>query len=170
MLSNETATGNYPVASVATMARITEKAEQSRAGGDNLVSHIKDRTHHVSRALCEAATSCAEEMETEITAVFTESGKMARRLSALRPKQRVVALTHTAEVCNRLAIVWGIQALITPLSDTTEDMLRFGEETLLQAGLVKDGEIVVFMAGRLSGLRISSSVTLYRVGRTLEAQ
>jgi pyruvate kinase len=170
MLSGETATGKYPVATVATMARIIEHAEAARAGESNIASHVKDRSHHVSRALCEAAAACAEEMESEITAVFTESGKMARRLSALRPAQRIVALTHTPEVCNLLAIVWGVESLITPLCDNTEDMLRYGEETLVKAGLVKEGEIVVFMAGRLSGLGLSSSVTLYRIGRPLEAK
>jgi pyruvate kinase len=170
MLSNETATGQYPLAAVATMARIIAQAEQARAGSSNIVSHIKDRSRHVSRALCESAAACAEEMETRTTAVFTESGKMARRLAVLRPPQRIVALTHTPEVCHRLAIVWGVEALITPPADNTEDMLRYGEEALIKAGLVEEGEIVVFMAGRLSGLGLSSSVTLYRIGKPLEAR
>ena len=170
MLSGETAMGKYPLASVATMARIIESAENARAGSSNITSHIKDRSHHVSRALCEAAAACAEEMETATTAVFTESGKMARRLSSLRPPQRIVALTHTEKVRNLLAIVWGVEALITPPCDNTEDMLHHGEETLFKADVVKEGEIVVFMAGRLSGLGISSSVTLCRMGKPLEAR
>lgn len=170
MLSGETATGQYPIGSVATMARIVEKAEQARPHTNNLVSQIKDRSHHVSRALCEAASACAEEMETKITAVFTESGKMARRLSALRPNQRIVALTHTTQVCNKLALIWGVEPLLTRAADNTEDMLRHGEDTLVRAGLVEEGEIVVFMAGRLSGLGLSSSVNLCRVGSELQAQ
>jgi pyruvate kinase len=171
MLSGETAVGQYPVASVSTMARIVETAEQSRIQtGSNIVSHVKDRTRHVSRALCEAAAACAEEMETRTTAVFTESGKMARRLSALRPPQRIVALTHTEEVRNRLALIWGVEAIVTPKRKNTEDLLHYGEEALVQANLVSEGEIIVFMAGRLSGLGFSSSVTLARIGKALEAR
>ncbi len=170
MLSGETATGAYPIACVATMARIIEKAEPSRSESNNLVSHINDRSRHVSRALCEAAAACAEEMETRTTAVFTESGKMARRMSALRPNQRIIALTHTVEVCNRLALIWGVEPHLTPACDNTEDMLHFGEETLVKANIVDKGEIVVFMAGRLSGLGISSSVTLCRIGEALDAK
>jgi pyruvate kinase len=73
-------------------------------------------------------------------------------------------------VCNRLAIVWGVEALVAPRAANTEDMLRYGEETLIKAGVVEEGEIVVFMAGRLSGLGLSSSVTLYRIGKPLEAR
>jgi pyruvate kinase len=170
MLSGETAMGKYPVASVSTMVRIIERAEKAREGSSNIASHIIDRSRHVSRALCEAAAACAEEMKTETTAVFTESGKMARRLSALRPPQRIVALTHTNKVCNLLALIWGVEALITPTCNNTDDMLRHGEATLVNAGVVTDGERVVFMAGRLSGLGLSSSVTLYRIGKPLEAR
>ena len=41
--------------------------------------------------------------------------------------------------------------------------LKLGEQTLLQADIVEIGETVVIMAGRLSGLGLSSSVTLYTI-------
>ena len=95
MLSNETATGRYPVASVATMARIIDSAESGRrTDSDKAAKWIGQQSGRVSRALCEAAVFAAEEMGTRITAVFTQSGLMARRLSALRPEQRIVALTN----------------------------------------------------------------------------
>jgi hypothetical protein len=49
---------------------------------------------------------------------------------------------------------------------STEEMLKKGEETLLQAGIVTKGEMIVVMAGRLSGLGLSSSVTLLNVGKS----
>jgi len=42
-------------------------------------------------------------------------------------------------------------------------LLKIGEQTLLQANLVDLGETIVIMAGRLSGLGLSSSVTLYTI-------
>lgn len=168
MLSNETAAGKYPVAAVETMARIIETAESITRGENRGIEKLMGKqSGRVSRALCEAAAVCADEMGTHTTAVFTESGKMARRLSALRPSQRIVALTPFADVRNELALIWGINPLLHQMSDTTEDMLKTGERTLLKAGVVKQGEIIVMMAGRLSGLGISSSVTLYRIGAQL---
>jgi pyruvate kinase len=164
MLSNETASGQYPVSSVETMRRIIESAETGREPAtDKITKWAGRQSGRVSRALCEAAAFAAEEMGTRVTAVFTESGLMARRLSALRPDQRIIALTNTHEVQNELALIWGVESLIVPRADTTEQMLRFGETTLLESGAVEKGEMIVVMAGRLSGLGLSSSVTLFTV-------
>jgi pyruvate kinase len=166
MLSNETATGLYPVPAVFTMARIIESAESGREPEADRVGRLSSKqSGRVSRALCEAAMFAAEEMGTRVTAVFTHSGLMARRLSSLRPQQRIVALTHSPEVQRELALIWGVEPLITEPAASTEQMLKTGEETLLQAGMVTKGEMIVVMAGRLSGLGLSSSVTLLNVGK-----
>ncbi|PWT79677.1 MAG: pyruvate kinase [Acidobacteria bacterium] len=165
MLSNETATGIYPVPAVTTMGRIIESAETGRQNEADAVGQLARRqSGRVSRALCEAATFAAEEMGTRVTAVFTQSGLMARRLSSLRPPQRIVALTQSPLVQRELALIWGVETLLTDTAESTEGMLKGGEQTLLDAGVVTRGEMIVIMAGRLSGLGLSSSVTLYRVG------
>jgi hypothetical protein len=43
-------------------------------------------------------------------------------------------------------------------------MLKIGEATLLNAKVVEDGETIVMMAGRLSGLGLSSSVIVWTIG------
>ena len=165
MLSNETATGDYPVAAVATMARIIDSAETGRDSEPGDISKlIGKQSGRVSRALCEAAAFAANEMGTKTTAVFTESGLMARRLSALRPAQRIVALTHSWDVLNELALIWGVEGLICSAHENTEEMLRGGVRVLREAGIVNQGEMIVIMAGRLSGLGLSSSVSLYTIG------
>ncbi|HEY0430428.1 MAG TPA: pyruvate kinase [Pyrinomonadaceae bacterium] len=168
MLSNETASGIYPVPAVETMCRIIETAEAGReAPPDRIEKWAGQQSGRVSRALCEAAAFAAEEMRIRVTAVLTESGLMARRLSALRPNQRIIALTNSQEVQDELALIWGVESLIIPHADTTETMLKVGEKTLLESGAVEKGEMIVLMAGRLSGLGLSSSVTLFTVGGTL---
>jgi pyruvate kinase len=89
---------------------------------------------------------------------------MARRLSALRPDQRIVALTNSRDVQNELALIWGVEALVHPPCETTEDMVKTGDRALLQAGIVQPGEMVVLMAGKLSGLGLSRSVKLHEIG------
>lgn len=169
MLSNETATGAYPIAAVATMARIIESAESAREEEpENLAKIAGRQSGRVSRALCEAAAFAAAEMGTTVTAVFTESGLMARRLSALRPGQRIIALTTDPVVLCELSLIWGVEPLLTQHAKTTEEMLRAGEETLLQAGVVRKGDTIVVMAGRLSGLGLSSSVTIFNVAGDLD--
>jgi len=168
MLSNETASGLYPVPAVETMCRIIESAEAGRGPEpDKIAKWAGRQSGRVSRALCEAAAFAAEEMGTRVTVVLTESGLMARRLSTLRPEQRIIALTDSQEVQNELALIWGVESLITPHAETTEKVLKLGEKTLLESGAVDKGEMIVIMAGRLSGLGLSSSVTLFTVGGTL---
>jgi pyruvate kinase len=169
MLSNETASGLYPVPAVETMCRIIESAESAREPDQYKIAQWMGRqSGRVSRALCEAAAFAADEMGTRVTAVLTESGLMARRLSALRPEQRIVALTNSQEVQNELALIWGVESLVVPSATTTEDMLKAGERALFEGGVVEKGEMIVIMAGRLSGLGLSSSVTIFTVGGTLE--
>lgn len=168
MLSNETAAGAYPLAAVATMSRIIESAETGRKRPpENFARWGGRQSGRVSRALCEAAAYAAEEMGTTVTAVYTASGLMARRLSALRPEQRIIALTHKPEVLCELALVWGVEPLLTRKASSTEEMLKVGEETLLRAGFVDRGDTIVVMAGRLSGLGLSSSVTIFTVAGDL---
>jgi pyruvate kinase len=168
MLSNETATGAYPIAAVATMARIIESAETGRETRDERLAKSAGRqSGRVSRALSEAAAFASEEMGTKVTAVFTDSGLMARRLSSLRHGQRIVALTHRPEVLCELSLIWAVEPLLITKAQSTEEMLRVGEKALLDAGVVDKGETIVIMAGRLSGLGLSSSVSIFTVGGSL---
>jgi pyruvate kinase len=168
MLSAETATGKYPVVAVATMARIIESAESGMKTTSSDITRLVGRqSGRVSRALCEAAAFAAVELNAKIIAVITESGLMARRLAALRPDQRIIALTTDRAVQNELSLIWGIESLVHPATTNTEDMLRVCERTLVEAGAVQQGETIVLMAGRLSGLGLSSSVTLFTIGGDL---
>jgi pyruvate kinase len=168
MLSNETATGAYPIPAVSTMARIIESAETGMYKRDEgIPSWVGRQSGRVSRALSEAAAFASEEMGTTVTAVFTDSGLMARRLSSLRHDQRIVALTRRPEVLSELALIWAVEPLLMDNVSSTDEMLKVGEKALLDAGVVDKGETIVVMAGRLSGLGLSSSVSIYTVGGSL---
>ncbi|MDQ3805685.1 MAG: pyruvate kinase [Acidobacteriota bacterium] len=172
MLSAETAAGKYPVLSVATMARIIESAETGTpsASSDNITRWAGKQSGRVSRALCEAAAFAAEEISARTVSVITESGLMARRLAALRPGQRIIALTPDPRVQNELSLIWGVESLLHPPCENTEEMLKVCERTLVEAAAAQQGETLVLMAGRLSGKGLSSSVTLYTVGGPLPRQ
>src|SRR5207244_5856771 len=97
MLSGETATGQYPIAAVATMARIIETAETRHEKQSIISKLVGKQSGRVSRALCEAAAFAADEMNTHLIAVLNESGCMARLLSSLRSDNVMISLVYSHE-------------------------------------------------------------------------
>lgn len=165
MLSAETATGKYPVEAVATMARIISFTE-SNCSFDLARDHIHGQQKGTEgRAIAEAAIYAAQELQAKFIVVFSKSGTMARHLAALRPTQRIIAFTPNAQTRNSLAAVWGIEPYLLDFSGRSQDMLARVDETLIASGLVRKGEMIVEMAGRIPGQPgLSSSMKLHRVG------
>lgn len=190
MLSAETASGKYPVESIKTMARIIDSAETIKAAQlKKPIKFSQEPSGRTSQALCKAAAAAAKEIQTEKVAVFTESGLMARRLSSFRSGLQTFALTTSEDARNQLALVWGVVPfyvkglasssktpdfaertmldLMNTDTDMTEEMLKTGERTLLDANVVTSGETMIMMAGRLSGLGLSSSVIVWSIGENV---
>ena len=163
MLSAETAAGKFPVESVKTMAKIIDSAETIKESRKP-IKFLQAESGRTSQALCKAAAYCAKEKQTSKIAVFTESGLMARRLSAFRSGLQTFALTTSKDAKNQLALIWGVHPFYHEFPDSTEKMLKAGEKTLLENGAVEAGETIVMMAGRLSGLGLSSSVVVWTIG------
>ncbi len=162
MLSAETAAGKHPIEAVQTMVRIIESAETIKS--DKPVKFSQEPTRRTSQALCKAAAYAAKEMQTEKIAVFTESGLMARRLSSYRSGLQTFALTTSPDACNQLSLIWGVKPFVHEERGSTSEMLKIGEATLLSEKAVEAGETLIMMAGRLSGLGLSSSVIVWTLG------
>ncbi len=165
MLSAETASGKYPLESIRTMVRIIDAAETiSPAQLKRPVKFSQPPSGRTSQALCKAAAYAAKEMKTEKVAVFTESGLMARRLSTVRSGLQTFALTTSRDAYNQLSLIWGVKPFVHEERNTTKDMLAIGESTILGAELAVPGETIIILAGRLSGLGLSSSVLVWTIG------
>jgi pyruvate kinase len=168
MLSAETATGKYPVETIKTMVRIIDAAETIKPTQlKRAVKFAQPPTGRTSQALCMAAAYAAREQITEKVAVFTESGLMARRLSSFRSGMQTFALTTSADACNQLSLIWGVNAYTHKKPGSTEEILKIGEATLLAHEVVEQKETIIMMAGRLSGLGLSSSVVVWTIGEAM---
>jgi pyruvate kinase len=167
MLSAETASGKYPVESIKTMARIIDAAESIKSEYQSSIKFSLPPSGRTSQALCKAAADAATEVKTNKIAVFTESGLMARRLSSFRSGLQTFALTTSEDACQQLALIWGVQPFFHENAGSTPEMLEVGERKLLDAGVVAYDETLIMMAGRLSGLGLSSSVIVWSIGEQI---
>ena len=169
MLSAETASGKYPVESVRTMAQIIDSAEEIKPKYlKRPIKFEQEPTGRTSQALCRAAAYAAKEVGTQKVAVFTESGLMARRLSSFRSGLQTFALTSSHDVKNQLALIWGVRPMFHKAGDSTESMLTSGEKKLLSLeNCVDEHETIIMMAGRLSGLGLSSSVVVWTINENV---
>jgi pyruvate kinase len=90
---------------------------------------------------------------------------MARRIAALRPKQRIIAFTEIPQTRSQLAAVWGVEPyFLHPTTDPSDDVLVRADRSLLEYKLAERGESVVIMAGQLRDKSLSLSMKLYTIG------
>ena len=123
------------------------------------------RSGSYGRAISEAALLAAEEVSCRLIVVITKTGHMARRIAALRPSHRIIALTPVEKTYRQLAAAWGVEPYqIDDVSAGKESLLAAADRALLKNELAGRGESVVVMAGRVDDIIISLSMKLHRVG------
>lgn len=145
MLSGETAVGDYPVEAVETMARVIDAAEQaaSPARPPQSTKGLDDVQKAVSHAACELATDLAA----AAIVPLTQSGATAFAVSRYRPESPIVAATPRQRTARRLALAWGVRAVVTPFGDDMAELLAHIVDVVRDRGHVEAGERMVLTAG-----------------------
>ncbi|MDJ0314695.1 pyruvate kinase [Arthrobacter sp. H35-D1] len=162
MLSGETSVGAFPIETVQTMARIIEATEKD---GLRRIPSLGSEPRTRGGVITAAAVQIADQLDAKYIATFTQSGDSARRLSRLRPAKTVFAFTPIERVRNELALTWGITPVLVPMVEHTDAMTAQVDLTLLQLGLVSEGDMVVIAAGSPPGQAGSTNlVKAHKVG------
>jgi pyruvate kinase len=149
MLSGETSVGEYPVITVATMARIVASTEDH---GLERIPPLGTKPRTQGGAITLAAAEVADFVDAKYVCVFTESGDSARRMSRLRFKIPMKAFTPDAAIQRRMALTWGIESFLVDRVTHTDAMYHQVDEKLIAAGLAEVGEKVVVISGSPPGL------------------
>jgi pyruvate kinase len=167
MLSGETSVGEYPVHTVETMARIiaSTEAHALQERGRKGVAEIDWDPHTRSGVIAKAAEEVAERVGAKYVVAFTQSGDSAKRMSRLRGPIPILAFTPVAAVRSQLALSWGVETFLTSTVEHTDEMVRQVDEQLLQIGRVREGELVVIIAGAPPGIPGSTNaLRIHRMG------
>ena len=142
MLSAETASGLYPIEAVKTMARIIDEIEHSAYYRANI--EVPDIQLAVSaNAIAHAAMTAARAMKLKTIVAVSESGGAARLISEYRPEANIVCLTTDEVSFRRLAMCWGVTAVLISPAATTEELVDRVEATMIERNLALPGENVL---------------------------
>ncbi|HLD31728.1 MAG TPA: pyruvate kinase, partial [Patescibacteria group bacterium] len=150
MLSNETATGKYPVEAVETMARIISRTEESVY--DDLIIHDpKNKNSKVDAVISLMSRSLAEKINAKVILAASFSGETGRLISRYRPEYPIVVATSTDRVCRQLNLSWGIVPFVLEPCRTIEELVERSLLILKKRGLAKIGDNVIVVAGEPVG-------------------
>ncbi len=168
MLSGETAAGKYPAEAVRTMDAIALRTE----GDINYAKRMRNLAgeSRLSIAAATAHAACTTAMDIGADAVITvsQSGTTARLVSRFRPGTTVVACLLDEQVQRQMALYWGVTPLLMPYASNTDELVDFAVHMAEEAGLVKQGDLVVLTAGVPVGVSgTTNMIKVHLVGGAL---
>ena len=149
MLSGETSVGDFAIEAVETMARIIEKTEEQ---GLDRIRPLIHAPRTKGGAITKAAAEVGEVLHAKYLVTFTQSGDSARRISRLRSRLPILAITPETGTYNRLALSWGIEPMISPMVKHTDDMVLQADRILIESKRAAIGEQVMIIAGAPPGI------------------
>jgi len=147
MLSGETSIGAWPVQAVSYMDRIIRAIEHTTdAAARTHAVPVEDHLN-AADAIGRACRVIAEQISADAIVTLTTSGGTARVIAKYRPSIPILALTDRENTLRELAFVWGTRpVLIPPLTDMEHDLGRLGSY-LVEHGLCRRNDRIVFSAG-----------------------
>ena len=151
MLSQESAVGQFPVESVAMLATIAKRTEQTAPYREWNERRVRRDRRDPAYTLAYTATRAAHELNLAALICPTLSGRSARLISAHRPTVPILALSPGRETVRRCGLMWGVQAASLRRWETTEELIAASARRVVELGWVKPGDRVGITAGLPSG-------------------
>ncbi len=149
MLSNETATGKYPVAAVATLAKVSQTIENFQK--DNNWNKLKQYTtaENDSSEICHTATSLAQEIGAKMIVALTWHGYTARQIAKQRTFAEIITITPNPHTCRELQLCWGLNHILVSKINAPTTIVTL----LKKHKLVKKGDKIVIVSNAIHGIR-----------------
>jgi pyruvate kinase len=149
MLSAETATGLYPVETVAAMARVCVEAEK-----EDLLSNERRRESgpaDLEEAIARATVFTANNLGIKAIAAMTQSGKTVLLMSRMATTVPIYAMSSLAETRRRVTLFRGVYPIKFKGARDPEKALHLAEDGLLERGAVQKGDYIVLTIGEPFG-------------------
>ena len=147
MLSEESATGAYPVEAVRALAAIAEQAEARLFQRESDGMRGPFEMHGISGAISHASCVLAREARAKAIVCCTRSGHTARVAARHRISVPIIAVSPDEATVRRLALVWGVKPLLCDEFESTDGMIRTSTDAAREAGGLSRGDHIVIVGG-----------------------
>jgi pyruvate kinase len=161
MLSAESATGSYPVETVAMMDRIIQRVEEDPHYRLLMDANLPKPQPTTADAICDALRQVAQILPVAAIVTFTSSGFSSLRAARERPKAPILSLTPNRSTARRLTVVWGIHSVPNEDVEGVDQMVDRALARALQEGFARPGQALVIMAGMPFG--VSGTTNMLRI-------
>lgn len=145
MLSGETATGKYPVEAVQAMTRIAAEAETQQHRDWSL--DIAGATDSIRAYFAHTAAHASEEIPVKAIVADSESGRIARLVSAFRPGVPIHVKSPNMRTVRELSLSYGVYAQLQPPQANTDQLVSRSVSSLIADGSITPEDVVVIVGG-----------------------
>ena len=146
MLSEETATGRYPVEAVQFMVMIAQTTERSFPHEAFLPPNPYQK-EEIADSMSHAACRLAEDLGVAAIITPTRTGRTARLVSRYRPRYPILAFSPKPPTVRQLILSWGVHPILVSEFTNVDEIVGKGITAALQRGWVAKGQRVVVTAG-----------------------
>ena len=148
MLSGESATGNYPIECVRTMAKISETIEKSikywkRFKNKDCKTENKDLEFSLNYSTC----CTAMELNAKAIFAYTNTGRTATMLSGFLPQCPIHIITDNEIAYRQMSLLWNINPILVGNNRNIDEMINEGVEKAKQNNYIQKDDIIVIAGG-----------------------
>jgi len=149
MLSAETATGQYPVETVAAMARVCVEAEKEDEPASDRRRNQPPAT--VEEAIARATVFTCNNLNIKAVSAMTQSGNTVLLMSRMSTGVPIYAMSSVVETRRRVTLFRGVHPVKFKGARDPEKALNMAEDELLKRGAVQTGDFMVLTIGEPYG-------------------
>ena len=165
MLSAEAAIGNFPIQAVSTMRKTIISTEKYKK------DHIEDFKNSIIankdpvKSILLSVKDIAYNPDVKAIIVFSNSGKSAKLVSAMRPAAKILTISPNINISRQVSLLWGVQSVTSRDANGWKDMMSISKEIIKKLKFIKKNDFVVITAGLPFGKAgMTNMIRLYKVG------
>jgi len=165
MLSAEAAIGKFPTQAVSTMSKTILSTEKYKR------QHIEDFKNSIIsnkdpvKSILLSVKDIAYNPNVKAIIVFSNSGKSAKLVSAMRPAAKILTISPNINVSRQVSLLWGVHSINSRDAKGWKDMMAISKEIIRKIKFIKKNDFVVITAGLPFGKAgMTNMIRLYKVG------